>query len=72
MDLFEQASKQIDAEFDAIMEPGSGDEPVPVVLIRAAAKLIMTTYPGHNQRTMALADLFSSARHLKTLEEEHV
>ena len=71
MDLFEQTCKQIDAEFDAITGNCSRNEPGPVMLIRAAAKLIMSRYPCNHRRTKAMADLFSSAEHLKAMEEAH-
>ena len=68
---FVQTCRQVDAQFDRIMGTPSMNEPEAVMLIRAAARMIMTTYPEHCRRSMALADLLSSAEHLKSIEMPH-
>ena len=69
MDKFERASKAVDAKFNEIMGTDSDVEQAPVMLLRAAAKMVMTTYPAHRLRALTLANLFNSAEHLKALEK---
>ena len=69
MGNFEQACKTVDTRFSEIMGTDSDVEQAPVMLLRAAAKMVMTTYPAHRFRDLALADLFSSTEHLKALEK---
>ena len=68
MGEFEQVCKKVDTGFNEIMGTGSDAEQAPVMLLRAAAKMMMTTYPEHRLRGLALANLYSSANHLKALE----
>ena len=67
MGTFEQACKEVDTRFDQVMDTYSDNEPIPVMLLRAAAKMILTTYPEHRMRTLAMNNLLSSAEHLKAV-----
>ena len=69
MGNFEQICKEVDAEFNEIMGTASDVEQAPVMLLRAAAKMMMTTYPEHKLRGLALANVYSSVNHLKALEK---
>ena len=69
MGEFEQTCKQVDAQFDGVMKNHSGNEPAPVMLIRAAARLAMTTYPASRLKDRVMDGLLESAGHLKSLEE---
>ena len=69
MSKFELAAKVVDAKFNEIMGADSDVEQAPVMLLRAAAKIVLTTYPAHSPRALALANLLSSTEHLKALEK---
>ena len=66
---FELAAKVVDAKFNEIMGADSDVEQASVMLLRAAAKMVITTYPAHRLRALALANLLSSTEHLKALEK---
>jgi hypothetical protein len=57
MSDFVQTCKQVDAQFYRIMGTPSMNEPEVVMLIRAAAKMTMTTYPDHCHRSMGMIQL---------------
>ena len=69
MDEFEQACKEMDARFDRVMGAHDDDEPAAVMLIRAAARMTMTSYPEHRLKDRVLNSLLESAGHLKAMEE---
>jgi hypothetical protein len=71
MDEFLKNCRQVDARFDRIMGTRDNDEPAPVMLIRAAARMTMTTYPDHRLKDQVLDALLESATHLKAMEEDH-
>ena len=71
MDDFTTTCSQTDAEFDAVIIAPSKHEPEPIMLIRAAARMIMTSYPRHRQRDMAMTDLISSVKHLHAMDPVH-
>jgi hypothetical protein len=68
---FKQTCKEIDARFDRVMETRNGEEPAPVMLIRAAARMTVTSYPKHRLKDRVLASLLETAGHLKAMEEDH-
>ena len=70
MDDFTATCRQVDCKFDAILTDRTGSEPGPIMLIRAAARMIMTTYPRHRERDMAMTDLLSSVKHLHAVNPE--
>ena len=69
MGEFEQVCNKVDTDFNEIMGTASDVEQAPVTLLRAAAKMMMTTYPEHKLRGLALANVYSSVNHLKALEK---
>ena len=69
MDEIVKSCRQIDARFDRVMGTRDNDEPAPVMLIRAAARMTMTTYPEHRLKDRVLNSLLESAGHLKAMEE---
>ena len=70
MDNFTTTCRRVDCRFDAILADRTGQEPDPIMLIRAAARMIMTRYPQDSQRDMAMADLLSSVKHLHAMDPE--
>ncbi|WP_319525733.1 hypothetical protein [uncultured Desulfosarcina sp.] len=71
MDEFATICRQVDARFDRVMGNLDNDEPAPVMLIRAAARMTMTSYPDHRLKDRVLDALLESATHLKAMEEDH-
>jgi hypothetical protein len=69
MNEFVSNCRQVDARFDRVMETRNGEEPTPVMLIRAAARMTMTSYPEHRLKDRVLDSLLESAGHLKAMEE---
>lgn len=62
-------NRKIDFELDCIFGCGC-DEPVPVSLMRAAAKSIASNYPRNEHSSMAIMRIISAARHLKQAESD--
>lgn len=69
MNEFVNNCRQMDARFDRVTGTRNGDEPAAVMLIRAAARMTMTTYPEHRLKDRVLDSLLETAGHLKTMEE---
>ena len=69
MDAHAQRMKEVDNQFDEIFFGCLRDEePAPVSLMRAATKMIVASYPGGTDRDLAVANLISSAKHLRAAE----
>ena len=71
MNEFTTICRQVDARFDRAMGDRNHEESAAVMLIRAAARMTMTSYPDHRLKDRVLDALLESAGHLKTMEEEH-
>lgn len=66
---FENSCKTIDGEFDMIF--GRRDENnVPAMLLRAAVKMVVMSYPSNRHRDLAVTDILSACTHLVHAEKE--
>ena len=68
MDDFTKTCRQVEAGFDRILGRDAGGESATVMLIRAAARSIVSAYPAGSHRDLAIADLQSCACHLRVME----
>ena len=59
-----QHCKQTDEAFDVIFDGGCQDETVPATLLRAAAKLIISSYPDNTNRALAISHILASIFYL--------
>ena len=69
MNEFVNNCRQVDARFDRVTGNCNSDEPAPVMLIRAAARMTATNYPEHRLKDRVLDSLLETAGHLKAMEE---
>lgn len=63
----EQGIKHVETAFDRIFGCRC-DEPLPVFLMRTAAKIIACTYPDNRHRTAAIERIIDAAGCLKQAE----
>jgi hypothetical protein len=68
MDDFAATCRQVEAGFDRILGGDAGCESATVMLIRAAARSIVSAYPAGSHRDLAIADLQSCAGHLTAMK----
>ena len=68
MDDFTRTSPQVEAGFDEILGSDAGCESAALMLIRAAARSIVSAYPAGSHRDLAIADLQRCAGHLRAME----
>ena len=68
MDEHTRTCRQLEAGFEEILGGDAGCDSAPVMLIRAAARSIVSAYPAGSHRDLAIADLQSCAGHLRAME----
>lgn len=64
--------KKMDAEFDIIFGRHFDDEPVPISLLRASAKMIVCSYPDNCHRQDAIDNFLTAAENLRLAEADNV
>ena len=67
MDKYVQECRLVDTSFDKILGDETGCDPAPIMLIRAAARSIVSTCSASRHRELAIADLYRCAGHLKAM-----